>query len=371
MNINHPNNRDFIFSRNDSEIIVSGLDQGARLTVNISDDGRNMKFQAASYGGKYILRLNDILKSLEENTIAPNIPTGSFAVIKPRQTTITFGLLGDLSYLPVEEKSCTIKWVPGLCPEKGKMYDMMLSGRYWWTGRPQSYKTYKWSREILQTAVPSGNSKVSIIIELHLAQTGKARIEYCTIPVKEACLIAIDVSYRSIEAKAISLGYDDRILAYDVSGSMDGGSEVVGQRFIVAPNLRDVRGWFFRNSTGSFDSVYSLGKFARAIDSESKNFITRDKEIELRNISKEVHSVDTGYIGDEIELNLWYEFLRSSERYAISDDGNIYRIVVDSESSEKTLGETGSLTFKCRMSDDIKGYMFSKSELEDFSEGFT
>lgn len=240
--------------------------------------------------------------------------------------------------------------------------------------RPQTAYTYPWSREILQLATPAYSDAVDIFVDIHFAEYGKKRLPYISIPESGSPrLVAIDVSYKHIEALAFTSEYvDGHILAYDVVGISGGEDNLpIGQRFVVAPKDRNVRGWYFRNSLGAFDTVYSFGSFARALESEAKTFTTNKRELELSNITKETFSVDTGYIKNEKELNLWYEFLRSTERYIILSDNDVARIVVDESDSEKTLNEAGSISFRCRMSEEVEGYDFSKSPLEDFSDGFT
>ncbi|MGN1220664.1 MAG: hypothetical protein ACI4TU_06975 [Candidatus Cryptobacteroides sp.] len=211
-------------------------------------------------------------------------------------------------------------------------------------------------------------------MDIHLGRTGKVSILYKSLlTTKQASLATIDCSYDKIESIAKENGYgDDDILAYDIYGS-DGVSRdcPIGQRFIIAPNDRNVRAWTFRNSLGAFDTVYSSGELCRAIDSETRNFTTSGSEMELANISKEVFTVNTGYIRSKGELNLGYEFLRSSERYILSADGNHHRIVVDSQDSKKVLDAAGSLSFKCRMSEEVFGYAEEKSVLDEWSDEFT
>ena len=369
MNITGPNSNEIIFSRTTKDIVVSDIPSGPLFEVYFVYEGRRFGFEARAYNGKYTLRLSEVLKALETNTTAPDVPPGGSVNIYPKTLTIEF-LLGEEL-----EASRVIHWIPGYCKANSSAVSQLMNSGFWWTMRPQTAYTYAWSREILQLALPEYYDQVDIYVDIHFAEYGKKRLQYLTIEADEpdAHLVAIDVSYKHIEELAYRSEYvDGHILAYDVLGVAGGEEDFpIGQRFIVAPKNRNVRGWYFRNSLGAFDTVYSFGSFARALESEAKTFTTNKKELELSNITKETFSVDTGYIKNEKELNLWYEFLRSTERYIILSDSEVARIVVDESDSEKTLNEAGSISFRCRMSEEVEGYDFSKSRLEDFSDGFT
>lgn len=369
MNIIGPNSNEIIFSRTAGDIVVTDIPSGPLFEVYFAYEGRRFGFEARAYNGKYTLHLSEVLKALEENTSAPAVPDGGCLSIYAKTLTVEF-LLGEEL-----EDSCVINWIPGYCKANSDDIEKLTHSGYWWTFRPQTAYTYAWSREILQLALPANSAEIEIYVDIHFAEYGKKRLLYKTVrpdgPTFE--LVAIDVSYKHIENLAYLSEYTDgHILAYDVTGVSDGVEDLpIGQRFIVAPKNRDVRGWYFRNSLGAFDTVYSFGSFARALESEAKTFTTNKKELELTNITKETFSVDTGYIKNEKELNLWYEFLRSTERYIVLNDNEVARIVVDESDSEKTLSEAGSISFRCRMSEEVEGYDFSKSRLEDFSDGFT
>ena len=374
MNISGPF-KNIVFSRDKNDVVASDIAYPSTFKVKFIDDlGNEYGFPAKPYLGKYTLHLDEVLKAFEESTIAPDVPDGGYVAIAPRLLTIEFSETPDLTSTP-DVHSCAIKWMPGYCNMGSDDRNRLLSGIYWWTLRPQSALTLKWSREILQTAIKSSDSEdsVKIVIDLHFAEKEKQRMAYLTIPRQaDNTFAAIDVSYSSIEKAALKAGITDQIIAYDVIGITDKFIDrPIGQRFVVVPMDRYIRAWYFRNSLGAFDTVYSFGEVTRSIESEAKTFTVGGKELEISNISKDVYSVDTGYIKNEKELNLWYEFLRSVERYIISEDGKYHRIVVDSSDSKKTLNEAGSISFKCRMSEELEGYAFPKSRLEDFSNEFT
>lgn len=362
---------EIVFSRTAKNIKVTDIPAGVTFEVYfVCNRAGRFGFSARAYEGTYVLQLAEILKSLEGSTPAYTIPPGGCQTISPNELLIEFHLSGTVS------ASATIKWVPGYCRANSDEIIQLMNAGYWWTMRPQTAYTLSWSRETLQLAVPAGFTadSINIYADIHFSNSGKQRVLYQTIPYEaSARMIVIDASYTYIESLALRSGYtDDTILAYDIVGSIGGlDNYPVGQRFIVAPKDRNIRGWYFRNSLGAFDTVYSFGSVSRAIESEIKTFTTNMKELEVSNISKETFSIDTGYIKNQKELNLWYEFLRSTERYAILSANEISRIIVDDSDSKKTLNEVGGITFRCRMSEEVEGYGFTKTRLEDFSDGFT
>ena len=369
MNITGPETNEIIFSRSSRNIVVTDIPSGIPFEVYFVHNDKLFGFAAREYNGKYTLQLSEVLKALESNTTAPEVPDGGYLKRSPEELTIQFYLNGIL------DTTRTIRWIPGYCKANTDDMQRLFNSGYWWTMRPQTAYTLPWSREILQLALPANADEVDIYVDIHFAEYGKKRLLYKSVRPEgtEPEFVAIDVSYKYIEALAFQSEYvDGHILAYDVTGVSGGEEDLpIGQRFVVAPKDRNIRGWYFRNSLGAFDTVYSFGSVTRALESEVKTFSANMKELEVSNISKETFSIDTGYIKNQKELNLWYEFLRSTERYAILSNNEISRIIVDESDSKKTLNEVGSITFRCRMSEEVEGYGFTKTRLEDFSDGFT
>ena len=372
MTLSAPSSTEILFSRNRREIVVSGISDSSRFEVTISSGERSYDFVAKPFGGTYRMQLADIMTALEGNEYMPAVPPGGMLVKYPETVHIEFRETPELSLSPTV-KSCDISWFPGFCPEN--LISQMRGAAFWLTVKNQSSMTYSWSKEVLAVMASAGSSVGSINIKaaLHLEKAGKVVVPYLSIPSESASrIVFIDCSYHSIENMAVSNGYsDDRILAYDIYGLSGTKQMPLGQRFIVAPDNRDIRAWHYRNSLGGFDTVYSSGTLQRAIDSEAKTFRAEGKEIELTNESSETYNVDTGYIRNTGDLNSWYELLRSSERYVIQRDGSAVRIVIDSSDSKKTVGDLGSISFKCRFAEDANGYAFEKVELEELSDEFT
>ena len=351
-------NSEIIFSRscNDLEIINIPIDCRA-VKIEIFCDDINYAFSLSPRKQRLTLRLTDILRSLEFPATISTIGI-EFMTFSPKRIEIE----------AKADDGTSARWqgefVPGYCNMPAVEKENLLSSKYWWTFRNQTARTYQHAKEYLLARF---GSSVSISITYHFSTAGKKTFVWYTSTYAE--LLLVNCSYSVVRKFADYKGYtNDRIIAYDIWGS---DNLPVGQRFVVCPNDSRVKGWVFRNSLGAFDTVFSSGDITRSIDSEMTLFLSKDTEIELSNLSKEIWDINTGYINDRKELELWYEFFRSKERYVILNDGALSRIVIDESSSKSQIGKLGNLSFKCRFSKEIEGYDFTKQVLEDFSDEYT
>ncbi len=386
MTITGVNSGEVVFSRIAPNLVVTGIPSGYPLEVSLTYEERQMKltslgyhsttetktqrFTAQAYSGSYIFNLREVLMSLEPITEIDHTIHDTTTSQFPQELTVNFSA-GSQS------QSILIRWIPGYFGGNTEDKTKLFNAGFWWTLRPQNSYTYNGFIETLQLAVTTGSTRpeIKIYADIHFATSGKKRVTVDTITPaanKTALRININVSPHIIENLAISAGYEnDQILAYDIICNIDGEDNVLtGERYILAPKNRNIRGWYFRNSLGAFQTVYSSGQCERALESETKTFIADRRELEIENISKETFSVDTGYIKNRQELNSWYEFLRSTERYIILSEHEIARIIVDESDSKKTIGEAASISFRCRMSKEAEGYELVQKPLENFSDGF-
>lgn len=368
MIITNPNGSGILFSRNCADLVISSLPDGCRdLSIRLVCDGRECSFKATPFSGKVNVHLSEILRGVETGAIFDVEQTDSLKTSYAHKIEVH-----------ASADSASVSWtgyyMPGGSDLQQSVLSDLRSGKYWWSFRKQSAPTFKFSREFLVAAI-NASSSVSIRLTFHFATAGKVTSTWrsgLTSSQSNPSLMIIDCSYKRVRAYADSLGYtNDTIIAYDVTGVAGSASYPVGQRFVVAPNDSRVRGWCFRNSLGGYDTVHSFGALTRSVDSEVKTFTTGHTSAEIENFSKEVWNVDTGYVADQKELNLWFEFLRSKERYFISADGTLSKIIVDENDSDSKFGTLGSLSFKCRFAKETTGYDFTKSVLEEFSDEYT
>lgn len=358
MTFTDPNNS-IIFSRSCADLILSDLPDDCReVNLKISTQGQSCEFTVNQYAGKIIIRLSEILRSLEDNGVVNPIMVTDRQSYWPNRIDIT----------STADDGTTAIWqgsyIPGGVHLSALALQELLSGKYWWTFRKQSTYTFRFGKELL-------SSRASPVrITFHFANSGKvSSLWYDEEEGSNQEMMIIDCSFRKVRAYADSLGYaNDTIIAYDITGN---SGNPVGQRFVVAPNNSRVKGWCFRNSLGCYDTVYSFGPLTRSIESEVKTFIAERTVKELENFSEEVWNINTGYIADSKELDLWYEFLRSQERYYILEDGTLSKILIDESDSESQIGKLGNISFKCRFAKETEGYDFTRSVLEDFSDEYT
>lgn len=368
MIISDPNGDGILFSRSCSDLTIMNIPETSReVSLQLFSGDRQSSFKATQFGGKVIIRLCEILRGLDAGSVFDIDQTNGITLSSPHRIDI---------YASAGDDSATWQgWFVDGGSDLGKTsLSELFGGRYWWSFRKQSAPTFKFSKEIMVAAVKN-SSRVSISVTFHFAQAGKVTWTWhsnLNSTSSNPKLMFVDCSFRKVREFADTLGYvNDTIIAYDITGTADADGYPVGQRFIVAPNDSRVRGWCFRNSLGGYDTVYSYGAVTRSIDSETKVFSAGRTSTELENYSDEVWNIDTGYIADKRDLELWYEFLRSKERYAISPDGSLIRILVDESDSDLQSGKLGSMTFKCRFAKETSGYDFTKPVLEDFSDEFT
>lgn len=366
MIITDPNGSTILFSRSCLDLTISGIAESCReVSIKITC-GQVFNYVATPFSGKVILHLGEILRGLEESLV-------NLTDINGIQTCYAHKIV-----IQVSDGGSSLTWqgfyVPGGSQLSPSLLGELRDGKYWWSFRKQTAVTFKFSKELLVSAINSSQS-VSIKVTFHFANAGKvSRVWHSGLTSSQSnpTLMIVDCSYRRIKEYADSLGYvNDTIIAYDVTGVAAAEGWPIGQRFVVGPNDARVRGWCFRNSLGGYDTVHSFGGLTRSVDSETKLFASGRSTTELENYSKEIWSVNTGYIGDKATLELWYEFLRSTERYTILEDGSLSKILVDDNESESQLGKLGNLSFKCRFAKEIEGYDFTKSVLEDFSDEYT
>ena len=179
--------------------------------------------------------------------------------------------------------------------------------------------------------------------------------------------IQIDCSYNRIKELAKTL-CDDEVVAYDVYGTNKAGEVVIKpQRFVVRQNSSSYTHFFFQNSLGGFDTITATGEVTSIADGDIITAKNRDIEREVSNSLVKSWEVNTGYITTKQEENLWHEFLRSTNRYILFDDGLYRQIIIEEYKAERVKMEIDSFTFKFHYAEAEKGgYAEKMDELPDF-----
>ena len=179
--------------------------------------------------------------------------------------------------------------------------------------------------------------------------------------------VQIDCSYNRIKELAKTL-CDDEVVAYDVYGTNKAGEVVIKpQRFVVRQNSSSYTHFFFQNSLGGFDTITATGEVTSIADGDIITAKNRDIEREVSNSLAKSWEVNTGYITTKQEENLWHEFLRSTNRYILFDDGSYRQIIIEEYKAERVKMEIDSFTFKFHYAEAEKGgYAEKMDELPDF-----
>lgn len=366
------NTLDILFSRSCQDVYLRDFSDdawGLYLTVTSDDVSISNELSPLSSGVR--VRLSEILRSLEyalfslEDVVDSGY--GTFAVRR-----VELAAYMDSSG---ESATWTSPFISGGSHLDNQALIALEDGAYWLTFRTQTSYTFRFSKEILAAFIPN-HTRFDVVF--HFVNAGKVTGQIVAVAAATNTVFALDCSYSRMRVLADELGYqDDAILAYDIMGTAEPEDGIessgfpVGQRFIVARNNSRVKGWMFRNSLGSLDTVYSFGDVKRDVDSETKTFRRDRMTGELENYSNEVWSVDTGYVADKQALELWYEFFRSKERYVVLEDSTVVPVVVDEFNAEHIVNAAGSMSFKCRLSKEREGYDFTRAALADFSDEFT
>ena len=206
-----------------------------------------------------------------------------------------------------------------------------------------------------------------------------AKIYFKTLPavIKELAvastdntLYRLDCSYNRI-ASVIADEVDDEIVAYDIYGGTDANNVnctfIKPQRFVVRQNSSSYTHFFFQNSLGGFDTITATGEVTSIADGDIITAKNRDIEREVSNSLVKSWEVNTGYITTKQEENLWHEFLRSTNRYILFDDGSYRQIIIEEYKAERVKMEIDSFTFKFHYAEAEKGgYAEKMDELPDF-----
>lgn len=183
---------------------------------------------------------------------------------------------------------------------------------------------------------------------------------------KDKTLYRVDCSYDRIASLIANAGYNEDVIAYDIYGGIDekrSDSLVINpQRFIVRPRNCSDTHFFFQNTLGGFDTITATGVIVSSAKGDIQTSITRRQETEESNAYVKSWEINTGYIVTAQEENLWHEFLRSTNRYILLENGTYRKIIVEEYKAERATMEADSFTFKFHYAEAAEGSGFNKAE---------
>ncbi len=183
---------------------------------------------------------------------------------------------------------------------------------------------------------------------------------------QDLTLYRIDCSYNRIAILSEMLQIDDEVVAYDIYGGIDENTDdsvvINPQRFIVRPRSSSHTHFFFQNTLGGFDTITATGEVVSSAKGDVQTSMVRRKETEVHNAYVKSWEVNTGYIVTAQEENLWHEFLRSTNRYILLENGTYRKIIVEEYKTERATMEADSFTFKFHYAEAAEGSGFNKAE---------
>lgn len=183
---------------------------------------------------------------------------------------------------------------------------------------------------------------------------------------QDLTLYRVDCSYARIATLAEGLEIDDEVVAYDIYGGIDENTDdsivINPQRFIVRPRSSSHTHFFFQNTLGGFDTITATGEVISSATGDILTSMVRRQETEVSNAYVKSWEVNTGYIVTAQEENLWHEFLRSTNRYILLEDGTYRKIIVEEYKAERATMEADSFTFKFHYAEAAEGSGFNKVE---------
>lgn len=174
-------------------------------------------------------------------------------------------------------------------------------------------------------------------------------------------VITVDSSFDRIR-NAILIDYpslsEDRIWGWELHfrGGNDGSaytSQALTYRLIQTKS--NYREFIYRNSLGSWDSVYSKGAFKVVPQYNFASFRNRNKEGQLDSLPIEHMEIDSGPLATAVEQRMWLEMISSDEVYLVDQSGDIRLIILDESSPSLTQKELNSLTVKCHYAERVVG----------------
>ena len=336
--LNWPDSSSVFFSRDISDLRVS-TDQTGTVTVKLyTDQVLKVTLSFHPVGGLILLRTRDLLDGL--------LPLDGQI-----HAVILQAAAGN------ESAQVSFRVIRG---GAGNANSPMYPADYYLSARPQIWKSYPSFPLPVIPFLLRDESSCQDPIDLIVYPVGlpARRINLNSTHSRDATLET--VSELSLDPEILE-DYPYGLRAYDFSL----GGKIV--RTIVMKDDARVRMFYFRNTFGQLEEIYSTGVTKRdAGGAEYKTYTNRDVERETGNDFKEKFITDTGDIGSQALVDYWTCFFRSNEHY-IWLDGQQVRIILDEVSSgESTVGKIASFTFSWHLAEQPTGRVIDYGALEPY-----
>lgn len=362
-----------LFSRNMSDIVTSLQGEASAPVVVHSEDHQTMAFVMYAVDDNITIRTSDIVDSLA-------VPYDPYINHQ--------GLMGrELHRVALETRDEADEFTVNRWPlyvlfggyDSKKMPDEYAFLQHnFLTWRPQTDYVVPGIKQQLsfvicnngadaETTYPSATSR-RLCAKIYF-RTQQPVVKELATATDNVTIYRLDCSYNKIAA-LVAEEVDDEVVAYDIYGATDDDTSCIPikpQRFIVRPQSSSFTHFLFQNSLGGFDTITATGELMSIATGEIITARARKIESEVNNGYVKSWEVNTGYIITMQEENLWHEFLRSTNRYILFEDGLYRKIIVEEYTAERATMEADSFTFKFHYAEAAEGgYAEKEDSLPDF-----
>lgn len=353
MTITNPNTGTAVWSRLAEDITVTGLSTSSPVTIAVylnSNSVASFNLTPHPTSGSVVIRFGEILEAILPH-VSVSIPSTTASYTNPVFIRVTQG--------NTSQDTTTM-----FCFRGGtdSLYNAIYTSR-WLTWKPQVVRTYPWAKEVISFIKPKSTSRTvsakvylstgsSVTVTLGTFSSSSTQVSICTVN----CSLSRIQGFSSVSGQTV--------LAYDVYWS----SSMPAQRFIVKPTRTRQREFFFTNSFGVPDTVFSTGDVSRETDSEVATALINTLEKELYNSAVERFKVQTGGLRKRREMDHWQDFFRSEDRWVfLQGETQIRRIVVDSIDSDMVEYKLSGASFTYHHATRFTGRYYEDTELPAYT----
>ena len=359
-----------IFSQNMADIIAdAGEDVSCPIIIN-SDESTATVFRLYAIDGGVRLCTSDIVGNYRKD-YQPHINTTG--IVKSPFDRVSIQVRNE------DDEYTAWKW--DIYAIFGAYDSLKIDNEYefiqhnFLTWRPQICYTSPGVKEQLSFVICNEGPDASVTYPTTSSRKIFAKIYFRTyqavvfgleVADQDLTLYRVDCSYDRIAVIAGMLQIDDEVVAYDIYGGIDENTDdsvvINPQRFIVRPRSSSHTHFFFQNTLGGFDTITATGEVVSSAKGDVQTSMVRRKETEVHNAYVKSWEVNTGYIVTAQEENLWHEFLRSTNRYILLENGTYRKIIVEEYKAERATMEADSFTFKFHYAEAAEGSGFNKAK---------
>ena len=346
-----------IFSLNNSLLGATFKDSSNVIVISIVLGSKSIVFTLLPFLGNVFLPTDELLNNILDENYEPFL----------EKTDSVFVPLSSINISALQEVT-NEKFVWEGDVIKGGFDQTLITNEIeffkvnFLTWRPQIVNVYPGIKQQL-TYLATEAFKLIVVLYFKYSQPIEVSLEEIT-EIQRLC--RFDVSFNKIIDVATANNISEDVEAYDIFIA-NGAFCSNKQRFIVQRSSSSLSHFFFQNTLGGFDTITSTGTTKSIPTKEIVLFADGDSEHELSSSFYHDKEVNTGYLSTEQESCLWYEFIKSTNKYILHPDGTYQKIVVVEFKAEYTTLSINSYSFTYRCSTPDKGGFYPKKQLENYT----